>query len=467
MRALVICDKVEPILYSAGIKRHVGDVDLIISCGDLPHYYLEYTMTMLGRQVYYVNGNHARDVEYQAGKGDAWQARNEPMGAINLHCTTAREGSLLMAGLEGSIRYNSAPRFQYTQTEMWMNVYRLAPKLLLNRIRFGRYLDVLVAHSPPWGIHDQDDRPHQGFKSFLAFMRWFKPRYLLHGHIHLYRRDVVTQTRYCETEVINAYPYRILDLGVPPAAGHSRCGARLRHHGQDTCKESTARLAPRLPPAVPKSRPWPRRARHGRCGAAAPSHLPIAGSTSSPSSARRCGWRARRAPTLKSWKRQPGCTTFARARRATVPPAHARQSASCCAPTSPRRRCRPSSMPLPATSGLYRAPDAPALTPVETAVLWDADKLTKLGVQALAYNLSMSYMRGLTLPQRRSNMLEFTQSVLIRTVESMNTLPARQEAAQRYQVMLEMLEAWRREQELNEEPNEVSPDNTGLPEEQG
>lgn len=224
MRALVICDKVEPILYSAGIKRHVGDVDLIISCGDLPHYYLEYTMTMLGRQVYYVNGNHARDVEYQAGKGDMWQARNEPMGAINLHCTTAREGSLLLAGLEGSVRYNSAPRFQYSQTEMWMNLYRLAPKLLLNRIRFGRYLDVLVAHSPPWGIHDQDDLPHQGFKSFLACMRWFKPRYLLHGHIHLYRRDVVTQTRYCETEVINAYPYRVLELGTPSAAAPAAVG---------------------------------------------------------------------------------------------------------------------------------------------------------------------------------------------------------------------------------------------------
>jgi uncharacterized protein len=117
--------------------------------------------------------------------------------------------------------------------------------------------------------------------------------------------------------------------------------------------------------------------------------------------------------------------------------------------------------------GLYRGQDVPALTPIETAVLWDADKLTKLGVQALAYNLSMSYMRGLTLPQRRSNMMEFTQNVLIRTVDSMNTLPARQEAAQRYQVMLEMLEAWRREQELNEDQNEVSPDNAGLPEEQG
>jgi uncharacterized protein len=124
--------------------------------------------------------------------------------------------------------------------------------------------------------------------------------------------------------------------------------------------------------------------------------------------------------------------------------------------------------------GLYRAPDAPPLTPLATAVLWDADKLTKLGVQALAYNLSMSYMRGLTLPQRRSNMLEYTQSVLVRTVASMNTPPARQEAARRYAVMLQMLEAWAREQDLEDttiakEPdsNEVSPDYPGLPQEQG
>jgi uncharacterized protein len=119
--------------------------------------------------------------------------------------------------------------------------------------------------------------------------------------------------------------------------------------------------------------------------------------------------------------------------------------------------------------GLYRPPDAPPLTPVETAVLWDADKLTKLGVQALAYSLSMNFMRGLTLPQRRSNVLEFTQSVLVRTVQSMNTPPARQEATLRYAAMLQVLESWRREQELDEEAiqNEVSPDYPGLPEEQG
>jgi hypothetical protein len=43
-------------------------------------------------------------------------------------------------------------------------------------------------------------------------MRWFKPRYLLHGHIHIYRNNEVRETRYHETEIINIYPYRVLDL---------------------------------------------------------------------------------------------------------------------------------------------------------------------------------------------------------------------------------------------------------------
>jgi hypothetical protein len=38
----------------------------------------------------------------------------------------------------------------------------------------------------------------------------------LHGHIHIYRRDVVTQTRYHETDVINTYPYKIMNLEPAP-----------------------------------------------------------------------------------------------------------------------------------------------------------------------------------------------------------------------------------------------------------
>jgi len=212
MRTLVISDKVEPILYSAAIKRHVGEIDLLLSCGDIPFYYLEFVVSMLNRPAFYVFGNHGREVEYQSGKGDTWVRKTKPMGAMDLHMQTAKEGDLLLAGLEGSMRYNRASRFQYTDTEMWGNVAKLAPALLYNRMRYGRYLDVLVAHSPPYGIQDKPDLPHTGFKSFRYLMQIFKPRYLLHGHIHIYRRDEVTRTQFQQTEVINVYPYRILDL---------------------------------------------------------------------------------------------------------------------------------------------------------------------------------------------------------------------------------------------------------------
>lgn len=215
MRTLVVSDKVEPILYSGAIAERVGQVDLVLSCGDLPFYYIEFIVSMLNKPTYYVMGNHGSEVQYHSGKGESWQVATAPQGATNLHCTTARVGNLLLAGLEGSIRYNYSSESQYTDSEMWLNVARLAPKLLRNRLRYGRWLDVLVTHSPPFGIHDRADHAHTGFRSFLPFMRWFKPRYLLHGHIHLYRHDEVIQTRYHETEIINVYPYRLLELDLP------------------------------------------------------------------------------------------------------------------------------------------------------------------------------------------------------------------------------------------------------------
>ncbi|MFZ1754893.1 MAG: metallophosphoesterase [Caldilineaceae bacterium] len=207
MRILTISDKIVPSLYSAGIRSQIGDVDLILSCGDLPYYYIDYIVSMLDKPAYFVSGNHAHVAEYWSNN----TVMSAPGGATNLHGRTFCEQGLLLAGLEGSIRYNRAP-FQYTDGEMWGVIARMIPGLLYNRMRYGRWLDVLVTHSPPKGIHDETDRAHTGFKSFLAFMRYFRPRYLLHGHIHIYRNDAITSTRYLETDVMNVYPYRILEI---------------------------------------------------------------------------------------------------------------------------------------------------------------------------------------------------------------------------------------------------------------
>ena len=209
MKVLTISDKVDQLLYSPAIKRLAAGVDLILGCGDLPAYYLEFIVTMLGGPLYYVIGNHANAIREQHKPYHEWVY---PGGCVNIDGQVVEYQGLLVAGLEGSMRYNANPYFQYTEQEMARKVWALLPGLLMNRIRYGRYLDVLVTHAPPYGIHDGQDRCHQGFQAFVSFMERFRPRYLIHGHVHVYHPHQTVETVFGGTTVINTYGYRILDI---------------------------------------------------------------------------------------------------------------------------------------------------------------------------------------------------------------------------------------------------------------
>jgi Icc-related predicted phosphoesterase len=209
VKILAVSDVELDSIYGPRIVQRFGDVDLVIGCGDLPYYYLEYIISMLNRPLYYVRGNHASGLEEGSGG-----ARHEPWGAINLHKRSLRdESGLLLAGIEGCVRYNYGPH-QYSQTEMWSMVFQLAPKLMINKMLYGRYLDIFVSHAPPWKIHDKDDRPHQGVKAFRWLIHVFKPTYHLHGHIHLYRQDEVYRTQVEQTQLINTYGFREITIDV-------------------------------------------------------------------------------------------------------------------------------------------------------------------------------------------------------------------------------------------------------------
>ena len=207
MKILALSDRVEPIVYSSQIRQHYGDVDMVIGCGDLPYYYLEFVTTMLKPQTLYVYGNHDK-VQYTSDG----QILCAPEGCISLEGRVILWEGLLLAGLGGSMRYQPLAIHQYTEPEMRRRILKLIPRLILNKVRHGRYLDILVTHSPPFGIHDGKDLAHTGFKCFLGFMERFKPKYLLHGHKHAYRRDVTQQTQYGETTVINVYPKQVIEF---------------------------------------------------------------------------------------------------------------------------------------------------------------------------------------------------------------------------------------------------------------
>jgi Icc-related predicted phosphoesterase len=208
IRVLSLSDVQIEFIYSPRVQTRFPDVDLVICCGDLPYYYMEYVGNALDVPLFFVRGNHASQIEYTVAG-----PRTAPLGAIDLHRRVVQHDGLLLAGVEGSLRYRESP-FQYSQSEMWAHVFRLIPALMRNRAVRGRFLDVFVSHAPPWGIHDQADLPHQGIKAFLWLLRVFRPAYHFHGHIHVYRSDTITKTRYYDTQVINTYGF--LETAVEP-----------------------------------------------------------------------------------------------------------------------------------------------------------------------------------------------------------------------------------------------------------
>lgn len=208
MKILAVSDRVLDKLYSGQIRHTYADVDLLVGCGDLPFYYLDFLTSAIDAPLVYVRGNHDGGTQY-AADGRTWTSVR---GGVDIHGKVVTRKGFIIAGLQGSMRYKAHGDYMYTEAEMRRAIAQLVPRLLWNRRRFGRALDILVTHSPPYGIHDRSDLPHTGFKVLLSFLRLFRPRYHLHGHIHIYRQDEVTQTRYEDTTVVNVYPYRVLEV---------------------------------------------------------------------------------------------------------------------------------------------------------------------------------------------------------------------------------------------------------------
>jgi Icc-related predicted phosphoesterase len=221
MKTLCVSDKIDPLVYSDSIKQRFADIGLILSAGDLPLEYLEFIVSSLNKPLVFVFGNHHlnqyvyyKNNNYFDKLGIMSVKKDIPgSGTVYAGGKVIKEGGILIAGLGGSMRY-SAGRNQFTDFEMTLRILNLIPRLLLNLLRYGRALDVLLVHAPPYGIHDQSDLCHRGFRAFLWFMKIFKPKYLIHGHIHLYDLSERRQDIYHKTTVINVYNHFVIDIEV-------------------------------------------------------------------------------------------------------------------------------------------------------------------------------------------------------------------------------------------------------------
>lgn len=179
------------------LRQNFGDAGFVISCGDMEPSYLEFVTSALNLVLFYVRGNH--DNHYEEGQP----------GGENLHLRFTSYQNIRMVGLEGCMYYNGA-NVQYTEAQMTTFCLRLLPRMIIQH-RTQKYgVDYLVTHSPPRGIHDREDRTHQGFACFLWLMRLGKPRYLIHGHVDVWDRRETIETQYFNTKVININPKRLL-----------------------------------------------------------------------------------------------------------------------------------------------------------------------------------------------------------------------------------------------------------------
>ena len=203
MKILCVSDQIDPLIYTNSLKQRYADVDIVLSAGDLPLDYLDFIMSTLNKPVLFVFGNH---------HGDITETEMQLYGAEHIDSRLKKEEGLIIAGLGGSMKYNNGKN-QYTNFQMKKKIIKLIPSLLFNRLFKGRYLDILLTHAPPLGIHDKQDLCHRGFRDFLWFMRAFKPKYLVHGHIHLYDYSEKRTSKYCETLVVNAFSHYIINTG--------------------------------------------------------------------------------------------------------------------------------------------------------------------------------------------------------------------------------------------------------------
>ncbi len=224
LRILAVSDQAVEALYSPQAREWLSPIHLILSCGDLPYGYLEFLMELFNAPLFYVHGNHDRPELLPDGR-----IRYAPEGGQNLDGAVVWEQGLLLSGLEGSRRYHPEGCHQYTEEEMWLRVFRLVPRFLWNRHRYGRAIDLFIAHAPPRFIGDGSDPAHQGFAAFRWLIDRFRPRYFLHGHLHFHGRRPIIPVG--PTLVINVFPYYVLEIEVNDAGnpGWKRAGVRGGH----------------------------------------------------------------------------------------------------------------------------------------------------------------------------------------------------------------------------------------------
>ncbi len=189
MRILAVSDTESEALWDHYNRNKITDTDLILSCGDLNPQYLSFLVSCTNLPLLYVHGNH-----------DDCYDRTPPEGCICVDDRIYVHDGVRILGLGGCYPYKDG-NYMYTEQEMKRRIFRLKRQIIRHR-----GFDILLTHAPAFSLGDGDDIVHQGYKAFLPLLEKYKPKYMVHGHMHLqYDRSLQRTVIYKDTQIINAF----------------------------------------------------------------------------------------------------------------------------------------------------------------------------------------------------------------------------------------------------------------------
>ena len=195
MKILAVSDVEAKYLYDYYTPGKLDGLDMILSCGDLRREYLEFLVTLANCPLVYVHGNHDEKFE-----------KSPPEGCICADGKIVEVKGVRILGLGGSYRYRNGS-CMYTEKEMSRRIRRLRLKL-----RKSKGFDILLTHAPARHVNDFDSISHRGFECFGDLLENDRPKYFVHGHIHMnYGVDIPQKTVRGDTTVINAYEYCVFE----------------------------------------------------------------------------------------------------------------------------------------------------------------------------------------------------------------------------------------------------------------
>ena len=222
MKILCIADEENKGLWDHFNKEKLEGIDLILSAGDLNPDYLQFLVTMGKAPVLYVHGNHDESYSFKP-----------PLGCECIEDKVYDFKGLRILGLGGAPWYKPG-KFMFTEEEMRKRVQKVKKDIFLKN-----GFDILLTHAPIRGYGDMDDPAHRGFLAFEELVQKYRPKYMVHGHVHAnygsaFKRELVHSAG---TKIVNAYDKAILELEEQEYPKEGKTGSFL----YDLYKQVTAK----------------------------------------------------------------------------------------------------------------------------------------------------------------------------------------------------------------------------------